>query len=48
MGWKLDLTLHLRTLHSALGTYALTALITYPDLGEVDHRTISIEIKPEE
>jgi hypothetical protein len=54
MGWKLDLTLHIRALSEATagsaveGTYELTVLLTYPDLGEVDRRTISIEITPAE
>jgi hypothetical protein len=54
MGWKLDLTLHIRALSGAIegsaveGMYELTAILTYPDLGEVDRRTVSIEIQPEE
>jgi hypothetical protein len=54
MGWKLDLTLHIRALSEAevlnveRGTYELTVLLTYPDLGEVDRRTLSIEITPAE
>jgi hypothetical protein len=48
MGWKLDLTLHLRSPHTTPGTFTLNALLTYPDLGEVDRRAISIEIAPAE
>ena len=60
MGWKLDLTLHIRALSKAtkgsaveglnpeLGTYSLTTILTYPDLGEVDRRAIPIEIAPAE
>ncbi len=60
MGCKLDLTLHIRALSGATrgsaveglnlepGSFTLTALLTYPDLGEVDRRTISIEIQPAE
>jgi hypothetical protein len=44
MGWKLDLTLHIRALSVVEGAYTLTVVLSYPDLGEVDRRTISFEI----
>jgi hypothetical protein len=47
VSWKLELTLHLRTHgtpHVALGTYTLTAVLSYPDLGEIDRRETSIAI----
>jgi hypothetical protein len=49
MGWKLELTLHIahRGQHPAPGTYTLTAVLTYPDLGELDRRTATLVIPPE-
>jgi hypothetical protein len=51
MGWKLELTLHIRpsdvrrsTLNVEHRTLTLLALLSYPDLGEIDRRQISIEI----
>jgi len=44
MGWKLELTLHLRTGQSEGGTFTLAALLTYPELGEVDRRSLAFEI----
>ncbi|MEW6093642.1 MAG: hypothetical protein AB1531_06730 [Chloroflexota bacterium] len=51
MGWKLELTLHLRPSTSLpsvaplrAAKYLLTALLSYPDLGEIDRRQITIEI----
>ncbi len=51
MGWKLELTLHIRpsTLLPPVAPlraakYQLTTLLSYPDLGEIDRRQISIEI----
>ena len=46
MGWKLDLTMHLPTSRTTVGVFTLTAQVTYPDLGEVDRRSISIDILP--
>ncbi|KAF0108495.1 MAG: hypothetical protein FD146_1069 [Anaerolineaceae bacterium] len=34
--------------HPAPGTYTLTAILSYPGLGEVDRRAVSIEIPPAE
>ena len=47
--WKLELTLHIvrGTPHPAPGTYTLTAVLTYPDLGELDRRTATLVIPPE-
>jgi hypothetical protein len=49
MGWKLELTLHIArvTPHPAPGTYTLTAILTYPDLGEMDRRAAILVIPPE-
>jgi hypothetical protein len=56
MGWKLELTLHIRPALSEAegslpavaplrtGAYQLTAILSYPGLDEVDRRTVSIEI----
>lgn len=44
VGWKLELTLHIRKLTKTTGTYILSAVLAYPDLGEVDRREISIEV----
>jgi hypothetical protein len=46
MGWKLDLTMHLPTSRTSQGVFTLTAQVTYPDFGEVDRRSISIDILP--
>lgn len=48
MGWKLDLTMHLPTRRTTHGAFTLSAQVTYPDLGEVDRRSISIDIPPTE
>ena len=52
MGWKLELTLHIRsrardTSHVTPDTFTLTAVLSYPDLGEIDRRQIPIEIPSE-
>jgi len=44
MGWKLELTLHIRTGQPEDGIFTLAALLAYPDLGEVDRRSITFEI----
>lgn len=49
MGWKLELTMHLRpqapdTSHETSGRYTLTAILSYPDLGETDRRQVTFEI----
>lgn len=46
MGWKLDLTMHLPASRTTHGVFTLTAQVTFPDLGEVDCRSISIDILP--
>lgn len=54
MGWKLELTLHIRPSTSASSvtpraeTYQLSAILSYPDLGEIDRRQVSIEIPASE
>ncbi len=53
MGWKLELTMHIRpqardTSHMTPGTYTLTATILYPALGETDRRQIAFDIPPAE
>ncbi|MEZ0397286.1 MAG: hypothetical protein ABWK53_12765 [Anaerolineales bacterium] len=60
MGWKLELTMHIRpqardtshltpdTSHLTPDTYTLTALLLYPDLGETDRRQIAFELPPAE
>ncbi|MBI4730544.1 MAG: hypothetical protein HY781_00110 [Chloroflexi bacterium] len=61
MGWKLELTLHIRSqtrdtpalsavegLHVTPGAFTLTALLSYPDLGEIDRRQVSIQIPASE
>jgi|WetSurMetagenome_2_1015567.scaffolds.fasta_scaffold915934_2 hypothetical protein len=56
MGWKMELTLHIRKTPSPLpgleaggtiessGPLILTAILSYPDLGEVDRRQVKINI----
>lgn len=44
VGWKLELTLHIRKAGQTNGKYTLSASLTYPELGEVDRRTLAIEI----
>ena len=44
VGWKLELTLHIRKTGSTAGNYILTASLSYPDLGEVDRRTLTVII----
>lgn len=46
VGWKLELTLHIRKLTNTTGTYTLAAVLAYPDLGEVDRREITVEVPP--
>lgn len=43
MGWKLELTLHVRKKEPA-GIYRLNASLLYPELGEVDQRAIEITV----
>jgi hypothetical protein len=44
VGWKLELTLHIRKLGETAGKYTLTASLSYPEMGEIDHRTLLIDI----
>ena len=44
MGWKLDLTLHIRAPQPVPGIYTLTAVLSYPDLGETDRRQASVTV----
>jgi hypothetical protein len=45
VGWNLELNLHIRKSPSNLsGKCKLTVVISYPDLGEVDRRDLTIEI----
>jgi hypothetical protein len=46
MGWKLELTLHLRKPNPSGGTYILATHLFYPDLGEMDQRELSVQIQP--
>lgn len=46
VGWKLELTLHIRKLTNTAGTYTLAAILSYPDLGEIDRREITVEVPP--
>ena len=44
MAWKLELTLHIRPADPATHSYLLAAVLSYPELGEIDRREINIEI----
>ena len=44
VGWKLELTLHIRKTGPTAGKYTLTASLSYPELGEIDRRKIIIEM----
>lgn len=44
MGWKLELTLHNRSAYPTPITLTLTAILSYPDLGEIDRRQIPIDV----
>lgn len=56
MGWKLELTLHVRVPPSSAGEsqpaplnlITLTARLSYPGLGETDRRQVAFEIPPAE
>jgi len=43
VGWNLELTMHIRNPAPAHGTYSLTAVLSYPELGDIDRRTIILE-----
>ena len=42
--WKLEPTLHIRKTDSTKGKYTLSASLSYPELGEIDRRTLIIEV----
>ena len=44
VGWKLELTLHIRKPDPVYGKYTLTANLSYPELGDIDRRSLIIEI----
>jgi hypothetical protein len=44
ISWKLELTLHIRKPTLSEGKYTLTAALIYPELGEVDRRSLIVEI----
>jgi hypothetical protein len=45
VNWNLELNLHIRkSSTSDNGVYKLTVVISYPDLGDVDRRDLTIEI----
>jgi hypothetical protein len=44
VGWKLELTLHIRKTGPTNGKYTLIASLSYPEMGEVDRRTLIIEV----
>jgi len=44
LGWKLELTLHIRKAGPTYGKYTLAASLSYPDLGEIDHRSLILEV----
>jgi hypothetical protein len=44
VGWKLELTLHIRKTGPTNGKYTLSVSLSYPELGEIDLRTITVEV----
>jgi hypothetical protein len=44
VGWKLELNLHIRKAGPANGKYTLNASLSYPELGEIDRRSLIIEV----
>ena len=44
VGWKLELTLHIRKTGPTNGKYSLSASLSYPELGEIDRRTFDVEV----
>jgi len=44
IGWKLELTMHVRNPAPAHGKYSLTTVLTYPELGDIDRRTIFVDL----
>ena len=39
MGWKLELTLHIRKTEENTGKYTLLAILSYPEIGIVEQRS---------
>ena len=44
MAWKIELTMHIRKPAASRVTYQLTVILSYPDLGEIDRRDLTVEI----
>ena len=44
VGWKLEVTLHIRKSGATAGKYTLVANLTYPELGEVDRHSLEVEV----
>ena len=44
VGWKLELTLHIRKNGPTTGKYTLAASLSYPESGEVDRCSLIIEV----
>ncbi|MCX6037543.1 MAG: hypothetical protein NTW99_06585 [Chloroflexi bacterium] len=45
VAWRLELTLHiLKPGATASGVYKLTVILSFPDLGEIDRRDLTVEI----
>ena len=44
VGWKLEVTLHIRKNGATAGKYTLVANLSYPDLGEVDRHSLEVEV----
>ena len=44
VGWKLEVTLHIRKSGATTGKYTLVANLSYPDLGEVDRHSLELEV----
>jgi len=44
MGWKIDLTLHIRPSALNTGVFTLSALLTYPDIGVIDQVKTKFQI----
>jgi hypothetical protein len=44
VNWKLELNLHIRKNSTKVQRYTLNTILLYPELGEVDRRTLIIEI----
>jgi hypothetical protein len=47
VAWKLELTLHIRHSEPTLGSYSLAARVIYPEMEDVDQRTLSFTLAGE-